>query len=393
MERRGLIVKYDEGIVADIERVYGSWTPRVIESITMPPPRYYLRVNRLAIHPSDFLEALNQKGIQVYADEYFSEAVWIPIESNPSPKWKPECLVYVDRYAAESVMLGADLYFPGIVGVEECVKKGKEVGIAYRNNENRLAIVALGIALFNYDDYGRRKRGIAVRNIESLFRLPSLRGLPEYNWGFFYEQSLPSITVVHVLDPEPGTVIVDMCAAPGGKTSHLYEYVGGSARIYAFDHSKKKVAKMKETLARLRHRGVSVIKADSRYLHRDFPFLRADYVLLDPPCSSLGVVPKIDDYKRYEDVISLANYQRQFLRAASKLLKPGGILVYSTCTITYIENENNIIYAVEELGFELEDAYPFRGARSPKLSSAQRFTPGVHGYGYFIARLRKTRAG
>jgi 16S rRNA (cytosine967-C5)-methyltransferase len=119
---------------------------------------------------------------------------------------------------------------------------------------------------------------------------------------------------------------------------------------------------------------------------------KASRVLIDPPCSNLGVRPLVES-KKWRDVVNLSEYQKQFLKTARELLKPGGVLVYSTCTLTLRENEENIAYAVEELGFNsVEPAItvPYAEKISYRGVVAYRYSPLLHDMpGYFIALLQK----
>ena len=200
--------------------------------------------------------------------------------------------------------------------------------------------------------------------------------------------------VSKILDPQPRELIVDMCAAPGGKASHIYQLTKGEARVLAFDHSKKRIAKMVREFKRMKV-NIEIHLADSRYLHVDYPSLRGkvDRVLIDPPCSSLGVRPKLYDSKRYKDIVDLRNYQIQFFKPAYELLRKGGVLVYSTCTVTLEENEEVIEETVEKYGFEpVEAKYGSLGSKGlgDKGYFFMRFHPHIHDVtGYFIAKLIK----
>ncbi|MEM4440205.1 MAG: hypothetical protein QXS14_01900 [Desulfurococcaceae archaeon] len=134
------------------------------------------------------------------------------------------------------------------------------------------------------------------------------------------------------------------------------------------------------------------VPADSRFAHIDFALAsKADRVLIDPPCSNLGVRPLLDYDRSLNDVLSLSNYQRHFLKAARSMLKKGGILVYSTCTLTLDENEENVVYAVEELGFspyEPPEQIPYAEKVSYRGIVGYRFSPLKNDMpGYFIAVL------
>jgi len=381
------LLSYDEGVIKELRRVYSCSIETILQSLTQPPNRYYVRVNILRVDSSWLAERLREIGFEVYVDEFIDEALWFPVEGPQELDLDGiDCRIVVDKFTAESVYIGANVYAPGVIDVKGSCKEGQRAVVVAPNN----IAVAVGKLADDFENKLRVGRGLVVRVETSIYRVPSLRDTPYYVKGYIYEQALPSMYVARVLDPRPGSVIVDMCAAPGGKTSHIYELVGGKAKIYAFDHSRKKVERLRRELMRLGHKGVVVVRADSRYLDKDFPWLKADYVLLDPPCTALGVRPKLYDRKTRNDITSAVHYQRQFLRAAWNILKPGGVLVYSTCTLTMAENEDNIRYAVEELGFELEEAMPLRGSRGRWCRECQWFHPHVHGTpGHFIAKLYK----
>ena len=381
------LLSYDEGVIKELRRVYSCSIETILQSLTQPPNRYYVRVNILRVDPTWLAERLREIGFEVYVDEFIDEALWFPVEGPQELDLDGiDCRIVVDKFTAESVYIGANVYAPGVIDVKGSCKEGQRAVVVAPNN----IAVAVGKLADDFENKLRVGRGLIVRVETSIYRVPSLRDTPYYVKGYIYEQALPSMYVARVLDPRPGSVIVDMCAAPGGKTSHIYELVGGKAKIYAFDHSRKKVERLRRELMRLGHKGVVVVRADSRYLDKDFPWLKADYVLLDPPCTALGVRPKLYDRKTRNDITSAVHYQRQFLRAAWNILKPGGVLVYSTCTLTMAENEDNIRYAVEELGFELEEAMPLRGSRGRWCRECQWFHPHVHGTpGHFIAKLYK----
>ena len=377
---------YDDRLLAELERVYGRALPAALKAITMPPTRYYVRVNTLKADPGQLLDEMRGEGYEVYRDEELEEALWLPVRG-PSRVRDTGCRLVVDKRAAESVMLGANIYAPGVVSVdEECLRPGVEVTV-YSENGIAVANAVVGEEAREALSVGR---GLVAVNVNPLYRVPSLRDTRWWRSGLIYEQSLPSMYASRILDPKPGSVIVDMCAAPGGKTGHIYELVGGRARVIAVDHSARKIERLREEMRRLGHHGVEILRADSRYLDLKLGRGVADYVLLDPPCSSLGVIPKVYDRKTWRDIVNSARYQRQFLRAAVNLLKPGGVLVYSTCTLTLAENEENTEYAVERLGLQpLEPPYR-RFSRGVGAWYAVRSHPHVHGVtGYYIARLRR----
>jgi 16S rRNA (cytosine967-C5)-methyltransferase len=192
-----------------------------------------------------------------------------------------------------------------------------------------------------------------------------------------------------VLDPKPGEVIVDLNCAPAGKMSYLCQLTKNKARIIGFDRNEQKIEKAHEHLERLQCENYQLIAHDSRYAHLDYKF-NADKVLVDPPCTGLGVMPKLSIDTTQRDIENLSSYQKQFMTTAAALVKEGGTVVYSVCTVTGEECEEVATFAEEKLGLVKVAASPIvgrSGLDSEKLT--QRFDPELDGAGYFIARFVK----
>ncbi len=379
---------YDERLLDELRRVYGSALNVALRWLLRPPERYYVRTNTAKTGPGYVLDWLRSNGFEAYVDEVVKEAVWVPVKGPNRVRSGLPCRIFVDKKAAESIMLGANVYAPGVIDVEGSCSKGADAVVLSENG------VAVAEAVVEDPSSLEAGRGLYARTVKPLYNVPSLRDTPLYAKGLIYEQSLPSMMVGWLAYLEGPKLVVDMCAAPGGKTSHVASLLKGRAVIYAFDHSRRKLERMRDELRRLGlERYVRIARADSRYLDRDWPSLvgKVDLVILDPPCSSIGVVPKVYDRKMWKDVRSLADYQRQFARVAVKLLKPCGVLIYSTCTVTLVENEELVEY-IEGLGMVVEEVYPRhpRSSRGIGVKEAVRFHPHVHGLpGYFIAKLRR----
>lgn len=383
---------YDEELRKSLTRVYGDKLDILLRSLTTPGGRYYLRVNTLKTSADDVIDRLRLRGLQAFRDEELEEAIYIFVKG-PNRIDLEGKVVVADRYAAESVFMGSHLYAPGVLSCSEDIEKGDTVTVVAENG----VVVGKGVAAMDCRDMLKKCRGLAVEITQSVYTVPSIRSLPEYLEGLIYPQSLPAMYVARVLDPKPGELIVDTCAAPGGKTGHIVELTKGRAHVIAFDHSEKKLRNMVWELDRLGHTPfVEVWKADSRYLHIDFSWIKADKVVVDPPCTALGVRPKLFDRKTYRDVLNASAYQIQFLRSAAKILKKGGVLVYSTCTITVEENEEVVEkFLEEEKCFEPIPIKISRSSRGVSFSkhgyAYARFEPHIHDTpGYFIAKLEKT---
>jgi 16S rRNA (cytosine967-C5)-methyltransferase len=164
--------------------------------------------------------------------------------------------------------------------------------------------------------------------------------------------------------------------------------------VLGFDRNAEKIAQSRETVANLGCRNVVLSVHDSRYLDTDFPDLKVDRVLIDPPCSALGLRPKVYDFTTQERIEHLAAYQKQFIKCASKLVKPGGIIVYSVCTFTSGECEKVVEYAEKECNLRIVEQRPFLGSKglstlANSASHCQRFHPHLHNAGYFIAKFER----
>lgn len=341
-------LEYDERVLGSIERVYGEELVIVLRSLLTPPQRLYLRVNTLRISREDVIRILREEGAEAYPDPYIEEAVYLKVHG-PNKIRDSGLRVFVDKRAAESIMMGANLYSPGVIRCDPGIKRGSIVSIYSEN----MILLAEGEAQISCEEALDQRRGLFVKTLKSLYKAPSVRDLSVWRHGYVYPQSLPSMIASRLLEPRENEIIIDMCAAPGGKTSHIFELSGGRARVVAFDHSRKRVEEMIANLERLGYReGIEIRVGDSRYISVDYPGLVADKIMLDPPCTATGVRPKIYDKKNEKELLSLVRYQEQFLREAHKILRKNGLLVYSTCSITYDENEALINKILGEKLFE-----------------------------------------
>lgn len=162
--------------------------------------------------------------------------------------------------------------------------------------------------------------------------------------GYFYVQDLGSILVSSFLNPRKDSKVLDLCAAPGGKTTHLSAIMENTGEIVACDKSKGKVKIIKENSIRLGCKNISPIINDARVLNEEF-IEDFDYVLVDAPCSGTGLYRKKPDIKwnkNIEDIKELSKIQLEILENAKEYLKVNGFLLYSTCSLSKLENEDVI---------------------------------------------------
>jgi len=230
----------------------------------------------------------------------------------------------------------------------------------------------------------------------SLQSAGAVEKLPGFAEGWFQVQGEASQLVSYLLGPLPGERILDACAAPGGKSTHLAELMKDSGEIVAIDISARGVEKILRNIGRLGLKSVRAQRADAADKLGETAEGVYDRVLLDAPCSGLGTLrahPEIKWQRGETDIQRLSGLQAKLLEHVAGCLKSGGILVYSTCTLTRDENELNIEkFRVRHPEFELQDAARYLPEHARELVRGEYFQalPQCHGTdGFFAARMRK----
>jgi len=195
-----------------------------------------------------------------------------------------------------------------------------------------------------------------------------------------------------LLNPKPGETVVDMCAAPGGKTTHIAELMKNRGIIYAFDIDKYRIRRMKELIRRTGVRIVKIFKEDANRAPEILGEEVADKVMLDAPCTASGTIMKNLELRwrlRPDGITEIAQQQYELLKTATKLVKPGGNILYCTCSLFPEENEELISKILREHS-EME-LVPLKKPYSEGfLKGTMRAWPHRHGtVGFFYALLRK----
>ena len=378
-ERR---LELDSGLESRLRETYGPRTARVLSAMTAIPSKYYLRINALKAERDAIIRSMIANGLNAEAHVHLDDAA--SLHPSASKIETDGIIVEANRFAAEAVQLGAHLY---ALGVRRChgLRPGMRVTVVDGNGTP----VGSGISHQSETSILTYRQGVAVEIKNSRTGLPSIMETPWYSDGQIHLQSLPAILTSHILDPKPGETIVDLNCAPGGKTSHIAQLTRNKARIIGFDRNERKVQKAKELMQRMGCANYQLISHDSRYVHRDYN-IKADRVLVDPPCTALGIIPKLALETTAQNVENSADYQKQFLTTASHITKKDGTIVYSVCTITKEECEDVVGFAEKELGLTLEKQRPVLGENGfDRDRLTQRFNPDAHETGYFIARFVK----
>jgi 16S rRNA (cytosine967-C5)-methyltransferase len=245
-----------------------------------------------------------------------------------------------------------------------------------------------------------RGQGYKLQSVPGLrygYRLLEGEGLTstlEYRRGELILQDLASILAVEVADPRPGDTVLDVCAAPGVKTSHMAQLMNNQGRILSVDNSLRRLRSWERLTERL---GVGIAKpllADASN-GRGLPGFEVDVAIVDPPCTGTGTFNQSPSGKwrlTPRSVERFSHLQWRILDNVAEFVKPGGTLLYCTCSVTVEENECNVARLLERHpDYRLTSSTPHIGEPGLMgLKEAQRFVPVEHlCSGYFLAKLTR----
>lgn len=223
-----------------------------------------------------------------------------------------------------------------------------------------------------------------------------LRSLLSFREGLFCVQDMSSMVAGDILPLKPGDYVIDVCAAPGGKATHLAERLGGTGHVEARDLTEHKTSLIQENIDRLGLKNISALVMDATQPDHESVH-KADIVIADLPCSGLGVLGKKADLKykvSQNQIKELLSLQRTILDNVCHYVKPQGILLYSTCTINSEENEDNAEWFLQAHPEFLTDS-PAKDLPQGLLGAVDhrgfvQLLPGIHGGdGFFMARFKK----
>nr|XP_027784479.1 tRNA (cytosine(72)-C(5))-methyltransferase NSUN6 isoform X2 [Marmota flaviventris] len=355
----------------------------------------------------DELKKLNGLIVPVLQHPDLQDVLLIPVIGPRKNIKRQQCEAIVGAHCGNAVLRGAHVYIPGIMSASKFMKAGDVISV-YSDIKGKCKKGAKefdGTKVFlgnGISELSRKEifsglpemKGIGIRMTEPIYLSPSFDNvLPSY----LFLQNLPSVVVTHVLNPQPGEKILDLCAAPGGKTTHIATLMHDQGEVIALDKISNKIEKIKQNASLF---GLNSIKAycfdGTKALKLDMientegapPFLPEsfDRILLDAPCSGMGQRPNMACTWTLKEVTSYQPLQRKLFSVAVQLLKPGGVLVYSTCTITLAENEEQVAWALTTFPcLQLQPQEPQIGGEGmvgaglsfEQLKQLQRFDPSV----------------
>ncbi len=233
------------------------------------------------------------------------------------------------------------------------------------------------------------------RGIIALSKTSDMTESEPFKKGYFHIMDQSSFMSVRILDPKAGEKILDVCAAPGGKSFLAAYMMENRGEIVSRDIYPHKIKLVESGAKRL---GIDIIKTEnlSGEVFKEEDAEVFDRVLVDAPCSGLGLLkrkPDIKYNKTLDDIKALAEVQRKILEVSQKYVKPGGVLVYSTCTVSPLENEDNVNWFLKNFDFEawdISDCLPQNIECSTLKDGYINITPFMWGGdGFFVAKFRK----
>ncbi len=215
---------------------------------------------------------------------------------------------------------------------------------------------------------------------------------PWLGQGMYYIQDESSALAAHALQAEPGQTVYDLCSAPGGKATHLAQLMGNRGQVVAFDVHPQRLALVQENARRL---GVEIITTRIGDATQNLDLPPAPRVLVDAPCSGLGTMrhrPDIRWRKTLDETRALVEIQKTILRRAAHYVAPGGLLLYTTCTLTSWENEDVARWFLAEHGQFAGEPLPPKFPHNGQPSWLRTLFPHRHGVdGFFFALFRKEK--
>ena len=409
-----------------------------------PPLEACIRVNTLKTTREEVIERLRDElpGFEISEGPVALSVLIKGVRRNEPIEYDEAVLqgreMIVGMIAGQAMLKGAELYTPGILASTRGLQAGDLVAVSVSTPTDpvkktygvtRQAIlephiplddarfpgrselfIGIGEVLLDRREITKMNGGMAMVMREKLFDLPSLPN--NFMEGLIMHQAFPSLLAACVLAPAPGSMCLDMCASPGGKTTAMAQLMENRGTIYAVDRSHKKVLLVEELaktmgidiiipvkgdacslynkrkartdeidvvtntktqksekllqreerkrLNRIRHGHEPVQdKKKAKVASGGFAAETFDHILLDAACSALGIRPRFIIEASVSDLIETAAYSRKMLVQAVHLLKPGGTLVFSTCTISPLENEANVRYVLDNFPFmKLVEAGP-----------------------------------
>jgi 16S rRNA (cytosine967-C5)-methyltransferase len=325
-----------------------------------------------------------------YVGAYF----WELVDKIASYRWEPKNVVekWEYRYMVSQTIISRLLELLGPDESKEVLKEFNKVyPISVRVNVLKSSVEEVVSTL--------EKEGVKPVVSKYVSTVIKFKGPYDFDKSQLYkegkiiiQEEAPALAAI-LLNPKPGEVVIDMCAAPGGKTEHMGELMKNQGTIYAFDIDEMRIKRMKDLLKKTGIEIVKIFKEDARNAPRILGAEVADKVLLDAPCTSSGTIMKNQELRwriTEEKVLELQTLQLELLEAAIKLTKKGGRILYTTCSLFKEENEDVVEQILNKYSGVVR-LVPLNEPFSPGLiPGTMRAWPHKHKtFGFFYALFEK----
>lgn len=339
-----------------------------------------LRVNTLKSDPKSVYDALQLKGYKLNQSEIIPYAYSIVQNQEKMSTNKPN---------------------PHIINLDDYQVQG------FERDPSELKQIQWGEPSYMNEDYQaavKQEQEVKTALKSRGKSIATLGSTHEYLMGKYYIQDIASMLPPFYLNPQPNELVLDMCAAPGGKTTHLAQIMENQGHLFALEVDKKRIRSLIYNLRRCGVQNTSVLQMDANSIHKES--ITPDKILLDAPCTGEGLIrndPTRKTSKSITEITGMMRKQFSLLQSAIKAVKPGGQIMYSTCSIAPEENEFVVQKAldsfpnIEIATFEDDWGFPgyitvFGESLSGELLKARRLFPHIHNtIGFFYCLLHKLK--
>lgn len=338
-------LNYSADVISRLSFFYGfNRAINIIKALKAPPQYQTIRVNALKKDPEEVNASLKSvEGMKVRSS-VFDDVFKVKIEG-PQEVPKTDKVVVAKDKSSEKVMLGANLYHPGVRRIDGEIQEGERVNVKTQFGD----IIALGESNFSASE--KQDSNLMVRVSQSKYYLPNLENLEAFQRGWVYSAPLISTQALKWFDPIREKVL---CIYPDFRDlAYVISLSSGEANITVVTESRKEEMMIKEGLRDLKMEGW---ESKIRWISKNrFSSLREkfDAALITPKSSKVGIRPRISGYLKEEDIVRLSREARSLVKETLSLIKTGGRLLFLLPSVDPGEGEENVDYFVKRLGLEV----------------------------------------
>ncbi len=382
-------------LIKRLSFIYGlQRTADLIASLKEHTQKFPIRVNTQITTATKLIKTLKEKDIVAEQHPDLEDCILIEVSKTKVISKQEKTVTLNYKRSINHVLVGVGLGSNDFEPNTE-LNVGDEISLLDKKGE----VIANGIMMMTLGDLEAKKKGIAVKIIESKYKIPNINGIKEYLRGQFIPQTIASLILGSSINLRSKDRFLDMNIDSGEILTHIWQRNSEvkNLRIIALRSSAAQISKLNENIKRLRMYKAPIemeqmkLGAFARKYDRNETF---DWIIINPPSSELGLRPKLYEDIKEKFILECAKNQKRYISEAARLIKPGGTIFYTTNSLDPAENEQIIQYAVEELNLKVKMQEIFLGAKCvakfPGAEFLQYFYPDIHdSQGQFIAKLTK----